>query len=463
MALELPPELAGVLGLLGLEWPQVDEDEVVRLADELRKLALTLDSVQMDADKALTALQEAYHGASADRLAEVWGSVSGYSRLVVEACGVAANALNAAALVIEGCKAATLAQLIVTQGELAAATATGPWSTAAIVAAAEQIASTILDEAVSALGQALAQPVGDLVEAVVGGLIGGGPGSSQSTGFGVDLEQLASCAAQLRKHADGIDAHGSSFRRILEGLDLARPGDALGRLLLAAAEQIAVAVGTEVLERLLGCFRGTADRMDQVARNLTENEDAHSREMQGILTAPASPSGAGPLKLAGGVGGGFGTTHHAGRRTTEDGPDLVTAAAAPSGGGPLPSTVAQPVARSPRAGRPAGPYAPDRHAVSAERATVGTTPQSRTAAAGEPQQAFGHQGGQAPARTGSGSAGGHSTAAPGPYGRSRLARQQGQDRTHGEESPAEPAEPAEAAEEREPAATGREVRAAQGS
>ncbi|MFJ1703849.1 hypothetical protein [Kitasatospora sp. NPDC088346] len=262
MAVELPPELGAVLGLLGLAWPQVDEDEVVRLADELRKLASTLDSVQMDADRALTVLKEAYHGASADRLTEMWGTVSTYSRLVVEACGAAATALNAAALVVEGCKAATIVQLVTTQGELAAASVTGPWSTAGIVAVARQIASTILEEAVSALGQALAQPVGDLVEAVAGGLAAGGSGSSQGSGFGVDLEQLASCALQLRRHADGIDAHGDSFRRIVDGLDVGRPGDALGRLVLAAVEQIAVTVGTEVLRRLLGCFRGTADRMD---------------------------------------------------------------------------------------------------------------------------------------------------------------------------------------------------------
>ncbi|WP_033817751.1 hypothetical protein, partial [Kitasatospora sp. MBT63] len=332
MALELPPELGSVLGLLGLEWPQVNEDDVVRLADELRKLASTLDSVQMDADRALTALQGAYHGASADRLAEMWGTVSTYSRLVVDGCGAAATALNAAALVVEGCKAATLVQLVTTQGELAVASATGPWGTAAIVAAARQIASTILEEAVSALGQALAQPVGDLVEAVVGGLTGGGgSGSSQGSGFGVDLEQLASCALHLRRHADGIDAHGGSFRRIIEGLDVGRPGDALGRLLLAAVEQIATTVGTEVLKRLLGAFRGTADRMDQVARNLTENEDAHSREMQGILTSPTASSGSGLLKLAGGVTGGGGA-HRAGHRA-DDGPDLVAAGGGAGGGG----------------------------------------------------------------------------------------------------------------------------------
>ncbi|WP_371502077.1 hypothetical protein OG871_33950 [Kitasatospora sp. NBC_00374] len=466
MALELPPELGAVLGLLGLEWPQVNEDEVVRLADELRKLATTIDSVQLDADKALTVLKEAYHGASADRLAEMWGTVSTYSRLVVEACGATANALNAAALVVEGCKAATLTQLVATQGELAAASVTGPWSTAAIVAAAKQIASTILEEAVSALGQALAQPVGDLVEAVVGGLTGGGSGSSPGTGFGVDLEQLASCAQQLRRHADGVDAHGDSFRRIIEGLDVGRPGDAFGRLILAAVEQIATTVGTEVLKRLLGSFRGTADRMDQVARNLTENEDAHSREMQGILTAPTSPSGPGPLRLAGGVGGvGAGTSHHAGH-SADDGPDLAAVGTAPGGGGHLPGAanpsgaVSAPGPRGARTGRSPGPFPPEQHTAPTDRAAAGPSPQPRPASAAGPHPAFGHQGGgQAPPRAGAGSAGGHPGAEPaglgrpavappagapdpGAHGRPGVGRHQGQAQGQGDGGPAREGSPA---------------------
>ncbi|MFD0531522.1 hypothetical protein ACFQ1I_40965 [Kitasatospora arboriphila] len=135
MALELPPELAAVLDLLGLHWPRVNEDELDRLADGLRGVASQIDSVQMVADKALTALGEVYHGTSADRLAELWRTVSTYSGLVVEACGAAANALNAAALGIEACKSATVVQLVATQGELAVSSLLGPADSAAVLAA----------------------------------------------------------------------------------------------------------------------------------------------------------------------------------------------------------------------------------------------------------------------------------------------------------------------------------------
>ncbi|GAA2749698.1 hypothetical protein [Kitasatospora cinereorecta] len=395
MGLELPPELAGVLNLVGLDWPRVNEDELVRLADGLRGVASAIDSVQMDADKALTALREVYHGTSADRLAELWGTVSKYSGLVVEACGVAANALNAAALVIEGCKGATVVQLVATQGELVASSLIGPEGTAAVVAAGRQILSTVLEEAVSALGQALAQPVADLVETVVKQLLpagGPGPAGSVGAGFGIDLAQLASCALELRGHADDIDSHGSSFRTVVEGLDLGNPGDAFGRLVIAAAEQIATTIGVEVVKRLLGSFRGTAEGMDKVAQNLTEKEDSHARQIHGILAGQDSPTVSKSLQLAGVAGdtAAYGT-HGASPVTTggaHPGPHHADAAGllVVGGGGGGGGTV--------RVGPP-GPYAPDR--------PVGdTAPQQARASASGPHPAGPHGTGQVPPRSDAG-------------------------------------------------------------
>ncbi|MDH6127406.1 hypothetical protein [Kitasatospora sp. GP82] len=427
MALELPPELGTVLGLLGVDWPQANEDEVVRLADELRKLASAVDSVQMAADKALGMLGEVYHGASADRLAELWGSVSAYSRLVVEGCGATATALNAAALVIEGCKGATLTQLVATQGELAAASATGPWSSAAIVAAGKQIVSGILEEAVSALGHALAQPVGDLVETVVKDVTGGGSGSSNSPGFGVDLGQLASCALELRRHGDDIDSNGNSFRRVVEGLDVGRPGDMFGRLVIAAAEQIATSVGVEVLKRLLGSFRGTADRMDQVARNLTENEDSHTQRMQGILAGQSSPSAPGPLRLAGGAGdaaaGGPRPAGLAVDGAARSGLDHVGTGAVGGGEG-FAGAAGLLVGGGAGTGRASGPLVPDRPAAQVGHAD--TLPRQPQAPAAGPRPVFAPQGAE-PGGLGRQSLA-QTPGAPGPvaYGRAGGGRHQGQ-------------------------------------
>ncbi|GAA0665684.1 hypothetical protein GCM10010193_16380 [Kitasatospora atroaurantiaca] len=427
MALELPPGLDTVLNILGVDWPQANEDEVVRLADELRKLASTIDSVQMAADKALTTLREAYHGDSADKLAELWGTISKYSRMVVDACGATATALNAAALVIEGCKGATLTQLVLTQGELAAASATGPWSTAAIIAAGKQIVSSILEEAVSALGQALAQPVGDLVETVVKDLTAGVSGPSNSPGFGVDLEKLASCAVELRRHADDIDSHGNSFRQIVEGLDVGRPGDMFGKLVIAAAEQIATSIGMEVLKRLLGSFRGTADRMDQVARNLTENEDSHTKQLHGILTEKKSLSSLSPLKLAGGVSNVTAGNPRHSSPAADDGPrpgfDRAGIGAA-TGGAHLPNAAGSPASRGARTSRAPGLLAPDQ--PSAEARPTGTSPQQPRAQQAGPHPFSTHHGSTQPApRSTPGFVAGHQGTEPTGLGRPAMAQTPG--------------------------------------
>ncbi|MFJ1703848.1 hypothetical protein [Kitasatospora sp. NPDC088346] len=190
-----------------------------------------------------------------------------------------------------------------------------------------------------------------------------------------------------------------------------------------------------------------------MARNLTEHEDAHSREMQGILTAPGSPAGPGPLRLAGGVGAGG--VHRTGRRS-EEGPDLAAAGAA-VGGGPFP-VAAGPSgavdARGARPARPVGPGAPDRHTVPAERATAVPAAQPRPASAAGPHPASGHQGGPVPARNGTGGhVGGQSAREPagparpafappagapdpGAYGRPGLGRHQGQEPGQGGAVPA---------------------------
>ncbi|WP_354637790.1 hypothetical protein [Kitasatospora camelliae] len=304
MAIQLPSELQFVLDLLGLKWPQANEDELIELANQLKKLASQIDSTQMAADKALGKLAEVYHGAAADKLAEVWRDISKYAEIITEALETAAKALTAAAVVIEVCKGQAITQLVSIQAQLAAATGTGGWSTGAVIRLGKEILGKLLDEAVGRLAKELAEPIAHLAEKAVAKVTGGSSVVSVGQGFGVDLGQMAACAVDLRRHADDLDAHGSGFRRVIEGLDVGKPGDAFGKLAIAAAKEIARAVGVEVLNRILSSFRGTADRMDQVVRNMSENEDAHTQQMNGGYLGGLSLFHPGGTKLAGGVPGG---------------------------------------------------------------------------------------------------------------------------------------------------------------
>ncbi|MDH6578228.1 hypothetical protein [Kitasatospora sp. MAP5-34] len=294
------------MGLLGLHWPQANEDELVKLADELKSLVLTIDSTQLAADKAMKKVAEVCHGTAADRMAGVWADISKYSGMIVEACETTSTALHAAAVVIEVCKGETLTQLTTIQAELDAASSSGGWGIPAIIAAGKAIVSRILDEAVNKLAAALTKPLADLADAAVRTVTGGAPAQSNGQGFGVDLAQITSCALELRRHADDVDSKGSSFRRIVESLDLGQPGDMFGKLAVAAGEQIAKIVGMQVLNRVLGSFRGTADRMDLMVKNLTDNEDSNTREMNGGFAwqTPGGPSLLQLSSLTGGSGAG---------------------------------------------------------------------------------------------------------------------------------------------------------------
>ncbi|MFD0568325.1 hypothetical protein ACFQ0T_02335 [Kitasatospora gansuensis] len=323
-----------VLKLLGVNWPQANEDELTRLADQLDKLASAIDSTQMAADKALAKLGEVYHGESADKLAELWSTISKYSSMVVDVLGVASTGIKAAALVIQICKGQALVQLINIQAQLAASSATFGLSTPAIIAAGKVVMSEILDEAVSRLAHELAKPIADLADAVVAKVLPSGSGSgSAGQGFGVDVAAMAQCALDIRKHSDDVDSAGSSFRRVVESLDVGKPGDAFGKLAIAVAEQVAKTVGMDVLTRILNSFRGTADKMDTVVRNLSENEDTHTQQMNGGMALLGTSFGkgpTGPTQLAGGAAapGAAVTATPAWRHSTRYAPTSVAAVAA---------------------------------------------------------------------------------------------------------------------------------------
>ncbi|MFG2824407.1 hypothetical protein ACGFX4_33885 [Kitasatospora sp. NPDC048365] len=307
MAIELPSELSFVLNLLGIKWPQANEDELIKLADQLKKLATQIDSTQMAADKAITTLGEYYHGDAADKLAEVWSGISKFSGIIVDACETASKVLQGAALVIEVCKGQCIVQLVNIQAQLAASSATFGLSTGAIIALGREIISRILDEAVSRLAKMIAEPVADLAEKAVKEVLGTPPGKSNGQSFGIDLARMTATAVELRRHGDDIDSHGSSFRKIVDSLDIGNPSEMFGKIAVEAAEQIARAVGVEIINRLLNHFRDTAGKMDTIVRNLSDHEDSQRHAIGALGSQQASPLS--PLQLAGGAGGALGGGH----------------------------------------------------------------------------------------------------------------------------------------------------------
>ncbi|MFJ1792393.1 WXG100-like domain-containing protein [Kitasatospora griseola] len=279
-----PPGLDPVIGLLGVRFPSVDEDELRRLADQLENFADGLDSAQTAADTELARLYEVYRGWSAGKLAELWSTVTGYSGVVTETCRTVAKVLRAAAVVVEVAKTQLITQLLAVQAQLANVSARGSWRAAAVLRLGRKIVNQLLEAAADRLARIVARPIEDMIDKVAQRIppvpvpVDGSDGWS----FSIDLVQLESCAAGLRRSADDIESKGFEFRRIVQGIKTGEPQDPFGELAIEATEKILRAITDDALGRILDSFRDTAARMNKLADGLNEDEDSNRTALNGI-------------------------------------------------------------------------------------------------------------------------------------------------------------------------------------
>lgn len=106
----LPPELDGFLGMLGVPWPNIDEDEMRVDAAAWRAVQSGATTSGADADEAVhRTTQQAYHGDSATALAGHWSRVGGDGGHLAQAAlatRMAPVALDGAANVVSAVKVA---------------------------------------------------------------------------------------------------------------------------------------------------------------------------------------------------------------------------------------------------------------------------------------------------------------------------------------------------------------------
>lgn len=143
MSIELPGEVVWIMDLMGLEWPDIDEDELRAWAGHVREFGQNLAEGHSGLDSTLKGLADAYEGASYDALLSRWNQVSGeHHAVLTNCCEVLATALEAAAVGVVVAKGVVIAQLVITAVEMAAAAA-ATVATLGIAAAAEAAAIEI--------------------------------------------------------------------------------------------------------------------------------------------------------------------------------------------------------------------------------------------------------------------------------------------------------------------------------
>lgn len=239
MAIELPDELVWVMNLIGVNWPQVNEDKVREFAGHVRTFAGNIDSSHQAATATVRQLAEHYDADSYRQLAARWTAMSSdHLTEMIQICGAVAVALEVAADAVVAAKTAVLVELGVLAAEFvadqAAAVLTFGAAEAAevvLIEATKRVVNGILQElegqlvadltakAVAPLEtvveRALRGLVFEGVDAALGGTSGGGGAGSY---FQVHPEGMQQMAARLHAHADEVAGHADVMARATAGV-----------------------------------------------------------------------------------------------------------------------------------------------------------------------------------------------------------------------------------------------------
>ncbi|MGW2024822.1 RHS repeat-associated core domain-containing protein [Streptomyces decoyicus] len=184
MGVVLPGWADEVLDIIGVSWPNVDEDDYREMADAMREFADDIDDGANEAHTAIQGLVSSAGGSVAvEALNAHWSKVNGTHLKNLGECGrMAATALDGVAILIEGAKLGAIVQLGILAAEVIAAQAAAPFTlglsevgalaatqaTRVIVKrlfkeVCQQVAEQVINMALTPVEEALGAMVGDLV------------------------------------------------------------------------------------------------------------------------------------------------------------------------------------------------------------------------------------------------------------------------------------------------------------
>lgn len=234
MAIDLPSEVVSFLNFIGVNWPDVDEDQVRAFAGHVRDFASNIDDTHQAATSTIKQMNASYTGSSYEQLAKTWADMSSsHMQDLIEGCKVVATAMDVAADVITAAKVAAIAELVVMAASFvadqAAAVVTfglAEAAEAAIIEGAKKIVNDLINQLeqhiVGAVLEQAVTPLEGVVERAVNGLVfgsGSSGGASVGPSFSVVPEELTAHAQTLRGHADEVAGHAQTFSSAIGGID----------------------------------------------------------------------------------------------------------------------------------------------------------------------------------------------------------------------------------------------------
>lgn len=224
MGITLPGEVAWVLDLLGVEWPNIDEDELRSIAEDLRSLAEEMRGHTGDAQADIAEMLGVNTLESLKRFEALWKKLAeGHLDQLAQGFDLLGTGLDVAAVVVVGLKLAAIVQLVTLAAELIAAQAAAPVTLGAseAVAAAQipitrAIVKQLVEQAVQSVQQqlvdAITGPVFAALEAAGMELAGQLLGAALGTDDGVDLGKVAAAGGDAFEQ--GVQQSAENLRNL---------------------------------------------------------------------------------------------------------------------------------------------------------------------------------------------------------------------------------------------------------
>ncbi|AHH93629.1 hypothetical protein [Kutzneria albida] len=243
MGVVLPGEVTWVLDLIGVTWPNIDEDELKSAAEELRSLAEELKGHNGDAKSDIEEMLGVNSAESLELFEALWKKIAdGHLEQLGQGLDLLGTGLDIAAVVIEAMKLAAIVQLVVLAAEIIADQAAAAFTfgaSEALAAAQTALTRTIVKEleqtAIQTVEQQLLQavegPIFAALESAAGELAGQLLGNALGTRSGVDLGAVADAGTEGFKQ--GVEDSENQ----LEGMANSVVNDPVGSLKGAATGQ----------------------------------------------------------------------------------------------------------------------------------------------------------------------------------------------------------------------------------
>ncbi|MGY0021143.1 nucleic acid/nucleotide deaminase domain-containing protein [Streptomyces sp. cg35] len=258
MGLVLPSVIDEALDLIGVSWPNVDEDDYFEMATSMRDFAEEFEGRGGDADKAVTRILNSSEGWAVESMQKHWSHVkTGHLDKIPEVARLFADACDGVGEIIRGLKVKAGVELGILAGTIVAELAAAPFTLgiSAAVAAGEitlmrTIVKRLIDEAVDQIVDALitkvTEPVtGKLAELVSdmtldlaegafnpgdkpGGMTLASAGDSDSGGSGSAGKKTVIDHFEFEDGAGKVSRHGSDMSS-QSGIHLSKSKTSFGK------------------------------------------------------------------------------------------------------------------------------------------------------------------------------------------------------------------------------------------